>query len=237
MKAHLFNSKGVNSFVVEGQDGYVYGIKDMKLEGGVIITTSSGYRIQTQSAYYHSKEEVLESEDPIEMKSLNNKDNEFMNVNGVGFKGFVNDSNIDIQKDVVVRKGLKDARVINIKSQRARFSGTDKSANFSGEVVVDLGPSRITGPEARFESDEKSNELKSLEVDGGVKLSDVDKWATARRFKMLLLKDEFTLSGAPRLVQENDELRGEEIVFSEGGKKVKVRGAKASFDSDNKDSL
>jgi hypothetical protein len=34
--------------------------------------------------------------------------------------------------------------------------------------------------------------------------------------------------GQPRLVQNNDELNGEEIIFLEGGKKVKVEKVKVN---------
>jgi lipopolysaccharide export system protein LptA len=41
-----------------------------------------------------------------------------------------------------------------------------------------------------------------------------------------LNKNEFVFDGRPRVVQDNDELRGDRIVFLDGGKKVKVQNAK-----------
>ena len=43
---------------------------------------------------------------------------------------------------------------------------------------------RITGPEAQFEYDSKKDEISGLNVAGGVKVSDTDKWATSDNLKI-----------------------------------------------------
>jgi lipopolysaccharide export system protein LptA len=40
----------------------------------------------------------------------------------------------------------------------------------------------------------------------------------------------FVFRGNPRVVQNNDELRGDEIVFLDGGKRVQVKSARAKVD-------
>jgi lipopolysaccharide export system protein LptA len=42
--------------------------------------------------------------------------------------------------------------------------------------------------------------------------------------------DKVVFNGAPRVVQNGDELVGDQIVFLEGGKKVQVSNAKAQID-------
>ena len=42
------------------------------------------------------------------------------------------------------------------------------------------------------------------------------------------------LSGAPRLIQNNNELSGQEITFFEEGSQIQVKKAKARFDKETK---
>jgi lipopolysaccharide export system protein LptA len=65
---------------------------------------------------------------------------------------------------------------------------------------------------------------------GGARVSDADKWATAQNVMVDFEKDRFIFRGHPRVVQNNDDLRGEEIVFLDGGKRVRVKGARARVD-------
>ena len=43
-------------------------------------------------------------------------------------------------------------------------------------------------------------------------------------------EDKFVFSGRPRLVQDNDELVGDKIIFYKGGKRVQVMKARARVD-------
>jgi lipopolysaccharide export system protein LptA len=90
---------------------------------------------------------------------------------------------------------------------------------------------RITGPEAVFEYGREQNLVKSVQVSGGVRVSDLEKWVTSQKVSVNFDKDRYVFSGNPRVVQNNDELQGEEIVFLEGGKKVEVFKARANVES------
>jgi lipopolysaccharide export system protein LptA len=98
------------------------------------------------------------------------------------------------------------------------------------DVVLDMDSMRITGPEAKFEYDPKSDAVKSVYVSGGARVSDTDKWATAQNLSVDFQSNKFVFRGNPRVVQNNDELRGEEIVFLDGGKRVQVQRARANVD-------
>ena len=76
----------------------------------------------------------------------------------------------------------------------------------------------------------KKNQITSVQVDGGVFASDIDKTATAKQLFAYISQDRYVFRGNPKLVQNSDELRGEEIVFLEKGKKVLVQSAKAKVD-------
>ena len=119
---------------------------------------------------------------------------------------------------------------MTIESDRAEFSGQSHKARFLGNVIIDLGTLRVTGPEAEFAFGGESEEVKSVLIKGGVKVSDVDKWATSQQVAVHFDENRYVFKGSPRLVQNRDELRGEEIVFLDGGKIVKVYNAKAKVD-------
>ena len=89
---------------------------------------------------------------------------------------------------------------------------------------------RITGPEARFNYDPKTDVVKSVYVSGGTRVSDSEKWATSENVNVDFEQNKFVFRGDPRVVQNNDELRGDEIVFLDGGKQVDVRHARAKVD-------
>lgn len=232
VNAKFFSKDDSSFFIVTGERGSVWlNTKDMEVQGNVVVTSSNGHIFKTNSVHYKSEAKALRTSDPVTMVGPKDLNGDRLNLEGRGMFASIEDGFIDIQEDVRVRKTLEDGRQVLIRSSKARFSSKSKIASFKDDVTVDMASTRITGPEAHFEYDSKSETLTSMQVEGGVRISDVDKWATAKKVNMSFTKDRFVLNGAPRLVQNNDELRGDEIVFLDGGKTVQVRRAKAKFDS------
>jgi LPS export ABC transporter protein LptC len=233
MKAKFFSKDDSSFFIVTGDHGTASVVtKNMQVGGGVIINSSNGHTFKTESVYYESQSKTLRTSDPVTMIGPMDLNGSRLNLEGVGLFASIADGFIDIQKDVRLKKTLGDGRHVVIKSDKARFSSKTKVASFKDDVTVDVGSTRISGPEAHFEYDGATKTLTSMQVEGGVRISDVDKWATAKKVHMSFTKDRFVLNGAPVLVQNNDELRGEEIIFMDGGRTVQVRRARAKFDSD-----
>jgi hypothetical protein len=73
--------------------------------------------------------------------------------------------------------------------------------------------------------------VESVTVEGGVKVTDVDKWATSQKVSVHFDNDKFVFNGMPRVVQSGDELIGDEIVFLKGGREVQVSRARAKIES------
>ncbi|MGE3974885.1 MAG: LPS export ABC transporter periplasmic protein LptC [Bdellovibrionales bacterium] len=225
-------------FTVTGDEGRVVTeTRDMYVHGNVFVRSSNGYEFKTQSVNYDSKTKSLKTNDPVQMFSVGDSDGGAMDLTGVGLHASLEDHTMDVLQDVKLNRELKDGRKVVVRSEKARFYSKNKSADFSGRVIVDLGASRITGPFAKFQYDSEKKALSSMEVEGGVNLTDADKWATAKKVKMSFLKDQFVLTGSPRLVQDSEELVGDEIIFSDGGKKVEVNRGRAKFDSDVKETI
>jgi LPS export ABC transporter protein LptC len=227
----LFFGKDGTQFRVTGDKGEVQTArKDMKVEGQVLIRSSNGYTFKTQTMQYSSQDKRLVSPDFVEMIGPRDEDGHAMSLRGTQLKADMTNSLMEIGKDVQAEKTLADGRRVSIRSQRARFSGKSKLAQFIGDVVIDFENMRITGPEAEFQYDSQNKIVESMYVNGGVRVSDQDKWATSQNVKVDFNKDQYTFKGSPRVVQNNDELRGREIIFLNGGKRVKVLGARARVD-------
>lgn len=233
VQAKFFGGKSEEDFFeVLGDEGQVVAAsKDMSVKGHVIVKSHNGYEFRTESVNYSSEKKRLTTNDPIEMSGQPDTDGEAMDLKGTGLSTSVDEQTMDILKDVRLERKLKDGRQVVIRSESARFYSQSRAGEFKGKVIVDIGASRISGPFARFIYDSSKKALSSMEVEGGVNMTDVDKWATAQKVEMSFLDDEFVLKGSPKMMQNTEELTGQEIRFSEGGRKVQVKGGRAVFDS------
>lgn len=230
VKAVLFSDSGV-TFNVTGKTGTVQvKTKNLRVEGDVVTKSSNGYVFRTQSVDYESSQRMMKATHPVEMIGPKDPDGNALSLTGVGMEAHLEENTMDILRDVKASKTVDAGKKVLIKSQRARFSAMDKTAKFMGDVVLDMENMRITGPVATFEYDKTTDTLKSVVFTGGARVSDLDKWATAQNVRVDFEKNRFIFRGSPRVVQNNDELRGEEIIISDGGKKVQVQGARAKVD-------
>ncbi|MGE4131067.1 MAG: LPS export ABC transporter periplasmic protein LptC [Bdellovibrionales bacterium] len=230
VKAILFSDKGL-TYTVTGKIGTVQvKTKNLRVEGDVVTRSSSGYTFRTPNMDYVSDGRSLQTEERVEVIGPKEKQGPGLYLTGQGLQAKLSENVIEIHRDVRARKQLDDGKMASIRSHRARLTSADRTAQFFGEVVLDVENMRITGPAATFEYDEGSQRLKAVNFSGGARVSDAEKWATAQNVRIDFDKNRFVFRGAPRVVQNNDELRGEEIVFLDGGKRVQVRGARAKVD-------
>lgn len=230
VKAIFFSESGV-TFTVNGKTGSVQTkTKNLQIDGDVVSRSSNGYVFRTQNLDYDSAGRKIRAKNPVDMQGPKDLNGNSLSLTGIGMESSLDDGTMDVLRDVRAQRTLDNGKRANIKSQRARFSAKSKAATFFGDVVLDMENMRITGPEAKFEYDKDSDQLRSVMFTGGAKVSDNDKWATAQNVMVDFDKNRFVFRGSPRVVQNNDELRGEEIIFLDGGKRVQVLGARAKVD-------
>jgi LPS export ABC transporter protein LptC len=230
VKAKFFSDSGV-TFDVIGKKGIVETkAKNLKVEGDVVITSSNGYTFKTPSMNYDSNSRRIVTDQPVEMIGPKDANNNALKLTGVGMQASLANSTMEVLRDVKAQKELEGDRKVVIRSHRSFFSGKDRTAKFLGDVILDMDNMRITGPEAQFLYDSKKDIVKNVIFTGGAKVSDADKWATAQNLNVDFEANRFVFRGNPRVVQNNDELRGEEIVFLDGGKRVQVSRARAKVD-------
>lgn len=226
VKASFFSDHGV-SFDVVGQRGAVKtSAKDMTVEGDVVTKSSNGYTFKTSSVTYHSALRELKSPTRVEVAGPRSGSGHTLYIEGSEMVADLNKGVVNIERNVKAKKASLDSKNLAVTAERVQLSGRDRSLKFSGRVTIDFDGMRITGPDAMFHYDSRTSQLKSIDLDGGVKVSDYSKWATSEKLRINLAKNEFVFDGSPRVVQDDDELRGDRIVFLDGGRKVKVQNAK-----------
>ncbi len=230
VKAVFFSDSGV-TFTVTGNRGLVNTKgKDLFIEGDVITRSSNGYEFRTESMDYASKKRILRAANQVAMRGPKDAKGQSLNLTGKGMHASLLKSTMEILSDVRAEKGIGPERKAYIRSHRSQFSGKDRTARFIGNVILDMDSMRITGPEAQFAYDSASNMVKTAFFTGGARVSDTQKWATAQNVNVDFETNRFVFRGNPRVVQNNDELRGREIVFIDGGKRIEVQGARAEVD-------
>ncbi len=230
VKVVLFAEDGVE-FTVTGKMGQIETqTKNLRIMDDVLTRSSNGYRFKTENVAYRSDLRKLESSGRVEMMGPKDPQGHRIILKGDGLNADLISSIMTIERDVRAERRLPRDRTLVIRSEQASFSGKARLAKFINNVVMDLDDMRITGPAAEFEYDPGKEMVKSIAVQGGVKVSDTEKWATSQNLKVYFDEDKYVFRGNPRVVQDNDELRGEEIIFQDGGRNVQVKKARARVD-------
>lgn len=234
VKVHFFADNGV-LYTVTGERGQVVPEKkDIRISGNVVTRSSNGYIFKTETVDYESATRKLVSPTAVDMLGPKDQTGGEIHLTGGALEANFGSNLISITKNVRARRrisvGKDQQRTANIQAQRAQFSGRTNEANFYGDVVIEVETMRLAGPQAKFAYDPRTQMLDSMQVMGGVQLTDTDKSATSSIVDLFFKEDKVVFSGSPRVVQNGDELVGDEIVLMDGGKKVQVSNAKAQLD-------
>ncbi len=231
VKVKIFGSNGATYYVTGARGEVEVNRKDILITGNVVTKTSNGYTMKTDKTFYNSDLRTLDSPNEVYVTGpLEKKDESPVILTGVGMHTELKENEIKILKDVKSHKTFADGRKFTLQSDNARFKSTDYTAFFDGNVIMDMQNSRITGDNAVMEVTPKTKEVYSMTVLGKVKLTDVNRWAVAHEAEMIFPEKKFILRGAPRVVQQQDEIKGEEITFTNEGKEIQIKRAKAKLD-------
>lgn len=227
----LFYDQDQVQFTVTGERGSIDNTsKNMNIEGNVQTLSSNGYRFQTTKAVYSSKDRLLVSPEKVKMYSPPDRKGKSMSLVGDHMETIIDESRMVIHENVRATKPLDTGKDIKIQSKGAEFSSKSNMARFYEQVSIELESMKLEGPEAGFFYDGDSNFLQSVSLKGGVRMSDFDKFATSENLKFEPAENKLILSGKPRVVQNNDEILGDKIIFIDGGKKIKVENIKARME-------
>lgn len=226
VKANFFSQNGVN-FLVTGKSGSVESkSKNMTVNGDVQTRSSNGYLFHTSVVNYNSEQRTLNSPDPVRVAGTNEGRGQSLSLEGQRMAADLDKGEIVITELVKAKKKMNGDQNLNVTAEQVTLSGRQKSMLFKGNVKIELNGVNISGPSALFNYNSDSHLLESIDLDGGIRVNDFDKWATSEKLRIDIAKNSYVFDGKPRLVQDNDEVRGDKIIFLDGGKKVKVHNAK-----------
>jgi lipopolysaccharide export system protein LptA len=230
-----YGSGGI-TYVVTGDSGTIeVDSKNMEIYGNVNMETSDGYVMKSQSLFFESKKRVLSTQDFIAV--VGPKAQGVFELTGKGFRSDLKTNMMNLLDDVKAVRSIGTGREMNIKSDKAKISGAEKYAQFDQRVQVDIEAVRMTGESAHFVYSDEQKALKEMAMNGNVHVTDQTHFASSEQAQVLFDKEEFILKGNPRVVQNDNELRGEEIHLLDGGKSVKVLRARAKVDAEGGPSL
>lgn len=237
VKVNFYNKNEIH-FVVTGESGKIdMKSKGMQITGHVKITSMNGYLFESDEVLYDANKRQILSRGPIAMQGPKDEQGEGLKVNGSQMIVEIDQSRMLVKEQIKASKKMKDDKKFNLSSVTAEFSGKNHEAKFLTDVVINYGETKIEGPAAAFIYEKKKSTLKNIIFSGGVRVSNEDKYAISDVMNLDIEANKFTFSGHPRVYQNNDELSGQQIVFLDGGKKVKVENIRATMDDSKKEKL
>lgn len=228
VKIRFYGPEGIE-YLVTGNRGSVEGeSKDMRIEGQVMMESSNGYHFKTESMIYTSDTRTLHATQAVDVQGPPEPQGGRLQLNGIGMEAMLDGETMKLLSDVRASKRVaqRGGALMGIRAGSAELSARTKEINFAGNVSIQLEEVKVTGPSAKFVYDQSGRRLGQIELAGGVRVSDWDKFATSDSVKLDLNRNQFMFKGRPRVVQGADELFGDEITFLDGGKQVKVKNAR-----------
>ncbi len=234
VRAKFYASNGVTYTVTGRNGGVTLPNYSLWVKGNVITKSSNGYTFKSESVFYDPKIKRLVAPTKITMEGPPDSNGSRLYLDGEDMVADLTTNQLNVNRNVRARRLVdgpsNEKKTAQIQSSRAVFSGRSNLAVFKGNVIVDFDTMRLTGPEAKFAYDPKVQSLDSMVVSGGVRVTDSDKSATSGSVSVFFKDDKYVFKGSPRVIQQQDELIGDEIVFLRGGKQVQVINAKAQVD-------
>jgi len=225
----IFYAKTGDSYVVQGQRGQIdVTSKDMDILGEVSTHSTNGYEFVTPSIHYYSATKQLNAPETLRLKGPKDQAGQRLRLQGRGITTYLENSLMNIETDVVADRQMSNGKNIKIQSQKAQLSGKSNMVRFYQSVKIYYDTFSIQGPEALFAYHMGEDVPRSIIVNGGVQVSDIEKKASAENLEIDLSDDRYILRGSPRVLQGSDELKGEEIILYDNGKKVKIQGISAN---------
>ncbi len=239
VRAKFYASNGVTYTVTGKNGGVTLPNYALWIKGDVVTRSSNGYTFKSASVFYDPKAKRLAAPTAIQMEGPPDSNGSRLDLDGEDMVADMETNQLNVNRKVRARRKVhgpgNDQKTAVIQSNSAVFSGKSNLALFKGNVIIDIETMRLTGPEAKFSYDPKVQNLDSMVVSGGIRVTDSDKSATSGSVAVFFKDDKYVFKGSPRVVQSQDELIGDEIVFLRGGKQVQVVNAKAQVDPSRTD--
>lgn len=221
MKVQYYNKEKIDYTVTGNTGKFDSQTKDMEIKGDVITRSANGYEFQTSEVSYSALERLIQSPGDVVMVAPADEDGAGLRLTGKKMNVDVVTNTMVISENISAEKQLKSGK-LKIKSQAAEFSGNNRRVKFLGNVVMKYNQFTIQGPEAILNYGASNSVLGIVDFKGGVLITDPDKSAKSETVQLDPKKGELILEGNPKVVQGEDELMGQRILFIENGKKIQI---------------
>ena len=232
VKVIFYSPSGV-SFVVLANEGKIdTKTKNMIFSGKVKTESSNGYIIKSDLIIYNSSRKILNSPSQIFIDGPSDQYGSGMQITGGTLFCDLKTSNMKITQSIRGTNKIKD-KDLKIQSDEATLSGLSHMAEFNGNTKLQYGTMTMASPKAQLQYEKEKSTLQSLSLTGGVLVTDRDKQVTSNHLIVDLNSEQYTFKGNPKVIQNNDEIIGQEIVLLDGGKKMKVERIRAKVDDDS----
>lgn len=195
--------------------------KFVSVEGDVEVNSRDGYIFETNKVNIRSDKEkgnLFYSNDLVRIYNLS----EDLEVFSKGIKGNTKSGEVELLSQVRCRKSVKQYKDIMIKSDSAFFKSSLKGIRFRENLLITQENFNIRGREAYFLYDERTKDLKSVQIDGDILASDGIKTALSNRVEMRTTEDVIIFQGNPRIRVGENEMIGEEILITNQQKNIQV---------------
>lgn len=228
----IFYARTGDSYKVIGDKGKIdTATKNIDIVGNVFTSSTNGYEVKTSELHYTSGEKILKIPAPLVVKGPKDKEGFRLIVKSDSLMTYLETSLMILESHVVAERKMRSVngteKNVKIKSGMAHLSGKSNLVRFFNPVQVFYDEFEVNAPEAFFTYKANSDVPESILVNGGVKVDGMKRKATTENLRIDVSQDQYILRGSPRVLQNGDEIVGEEIIFLNGGSKVRVEKAKA----------
>jgi len=130
---------------LRGDKGSMKGRKEIEVWGNVVITSSDGYRVSTNSLRFDDEKQQISTAEPIMLEGK-----EGLQVKGVGAVVYLKKKTLSILRKVRVKQGNREAT-----SHEATYYHRESKLVLQGEPVVREGDNWVTGKRIIYYIEEK----------------------------------------------------------------------------------
>lgn len=230
VKIRIFGSENMYYDVV-GKNGQIDPKrKNIRIDGEVQTTTSNGYLLKMNDVVYSSESKQMTSDSPVLMLGPHVKGESRLELKGYGLVTDISVNETRILKDVRAHKTLKNKQSLALRSESAIFNNENYQVDFLKDLVLDYSSFRVSGQRAHLDVDSSTHQVERVQVIDDVKVSDIQRLALAKQMTVYPLQRKIVLNGDPRIIQNNNELGGDEITIYEQSSKIQIKKARAKLD-------
>lgn len=197
------------------------------LDTNVVVQTSQGYKVLTDSIEYFAKTKRIKSSSPVTIQGKS-PSGQMLDINGEGISGDLGTGDFKITKKINTKFGPK----LEISSGTSEFNTNKNMVVFEKDLLAKKDGLDITGDKLIARYSEKG-ELGDIEVMGDVRIKAEKRYALCNHALIKAGSSEVVLTGKPEFHSGRDVIVGKKIVFFADSDEVYVEKVKAEVTEDS----